>query len=1043
MPIYCRSYKDPLTAALDECRKRTQVDPVEGEPPIQYFRRVARDISATLVIICDQFEEFFVSHRSPEEREPFVSFIAKCYGDQTLPVKFLVSMGSDFLYLIHAEFGSKIAEPLISSRLYHLRNFEEAHAVAIIERSARRASLPFEAGLTRQIARDLASTGTVSPSELQIVGEQLQTKRIYTLPAYRLAGGKESLVHSFLEDVIQASGDADGARLLLRSVISEENTRLTLTLDEIARRTQSSAGTGFVTGDLNGDGRLDLVAIGHGNNTPCRLLVLMQNASGHYDGISQEPMGVNQGLCNGRDALALGDVDGDGDLDLIAQGTDNTSTPRLILFLNDGTGTLLQNQGQSFSNGDGRFIAVGFQGGIYASTNATNWSPQVGATPRLQNAVTASSSGTQFVSVGESVIEYANFTPNTTISISDVTLAEGNSGTVNAVFTVTLTNTDGSAPGAAVNFNTVNGTATTADNDYQANAGTLTFLPMETTKQITVLVNGDTMFEPNEAFTVHLSGSIGATISDADGAGTITNDDSAPTLAVDDVSHGEGNAGTTPYTFTVTKTGTTALSSSVNFTTVDSTATIANSDYQFQSGTLNFLATDTSKQVTVLVNGDTTVEPDEAFTIHLSGASGATIIDADGTGAIINDDCSISLSSNSESFAPAGGAGSVTLTTTSACTWTAVSNNPSFINITSGSSGSGNGTVNYSVGANTGPARMGTMTIAAQTFTVTQDSGCIFMLGSTNQNFVAAGGMNSVFVMTATGCTWNAVSNAGFITIDSGSSGSGNGTVNYSVSANTGPARMGAMTIAGITFTVTQDPGCAFTLDRDHQSFAGNGGNGTVNVTASDAACAWTASTASTFIHTTSGAASTGTGAVQYSVDANPGSTIRSDTITIAGHTFTVYQGINFLDVPSNDVFYTVVGQLSARGVTLGCGGGNYCPNDPVTREQMAAFILRAKGEFSPPTPASQRFNDVPPQNVFYNFIDRLAVLQITLGCTPDHLFYCPSDPVKREQMSAFILRGLGEFNPPTPGSQRFSDVPPANVFYNFIDRLAVLQITL
>jgi S-layer homology domain len=207
--------------------------------------------------------------------------------------------------------------------------------------------------------------------------------------------------------------------------------------------------------------------------------------------------------------------------------------------------------------------------------------------------------------------------------------------------------------------------------------------------------------------------------------------------------------------------------------------------------------------------------------------------------------------------------------------------------------------------------------------------------------------------------------------------------------------------------------------------------------------CAWTASTAATFIHITSGAASTGTGAVQYSVDANPGSTIRSDTITIGGHTFTVYQGINFLDVPSNDVFYTVVGQLSARGVTLGCGNGNYCPNDPVTREQMAAFILRAKGEFSPPTPASQRFNDVPPQNVFYNFIDRLAVLQITLGCTPDHLFYCPSDPVKREQMSAFILRGLGEFNPPTPGSQRFSDVPPANVFYNFIDRLAVLQITL
>jgi hypothetical protein len=67
-----------------------------------------------------------------------------------------------------------------------------------------------------------------------------------------------------------------------------------------------------------------------------------------------------------------------------------------------------------------------------------------------------------------------------------------------------------------------------------------------------------------------------------------------------------------------------------------------------------------------------------------------------------------------------------------------------------------------------------------------------------------------------------------------------------------------------------------------------------------------------------------------------------------------------------------------------------YCPADPVKRDQMAAFLLRGLGEFNPPTPPSQRFSDVPPSNVFYNFIDRLAVLQITLGCTPDHLMYCP-----------------------------------------------------
>jgi hypothetical protein len=183
-----------------------------------------------------------------------------------------------------------------------------------------------------------------------------------------------------------------------------------------------------------------------------------------------------------------------------------------------------------------------------------------------------------------------------------------------------------------------------------------------------------------------------------------------------------------------------------------------------------------------------------------------------------------------------------------------------------------------------------------------------------------------------------------------------------------------------------------------------------------------------------------GNGTVSYSVGANAGSSIRNGTVTIGGQTFTVYQGMSFADVPLNNPFYNEIGKLSARSVTLGCGSGNFCPNDPVTREQMAAFIMRALGEFNPPTPATQRFNDVPPTNLFYNFIDRLAALNITLGCGGGN--YCPTNPVLREQMAAFILRALGESNPPNPSSQRFNDVPPSNQFYNSVDRMAVLNIT-
>src|SRR5207237_5991637 len=98
-----------------------------------------------------------------------------------------------------------------------------------------------------------------------------------------------------------------------------------------------------------------------------------------------------------------------------------------------------------------------------------------------------------------------------------------------------------------------------------------------------------------------------------------------------------GNSGTTTYTFTVTKTGSTALGSSVDFTTMDGSATTGDNDYVLNAGTLNFSSSDTTKTITVLVNGDVAVEPDETFTVHLSNATNATISDADGSGTIRND----------------------------------------------------------------------------------------------------------------------------------------------------------------------------------------------------------------------------------------------------------------------------------------------------------------------------------------------------------------------------------------------------------------------
>jgi hypothetical protein len=232
---------------------------------------------------------------------------------------------------------------------------------------------------------------------------------------------------------------------------------------------------------------------------------------------------------------------------------------------------------------------------------------------------------------------------------------------------------------------------------------------------------------------------------------------------------------------------------------------------------------------------------------------------------------------------------------------------------------------------------------------------------------------------------------------------------------------------------------CTLSLSPGSAAFTRNGGSGSITVTA-PAGCNWMAVSNAAFITITSGPG-TGNGTIDYSVSSNTDPAIRSGAITVGGSVFTVYQAVDFNDVPPAHLFYTEIGKIYARGITIGCGGGNYCPDDAVTREQMAAFIIRALGDFNPPTPAQQRFVDVPPSNIFYVFVDEMGARQITVGCGGGN--YCPASPVLRDQMAAFIIRALGEFNPPTPASQRFLDVPPSNVFYNFVDRMAVLNITL
>jgi Calx-beta domain len=220
------------------------------------------------------------------------------------------------------------------------------------------------------------------------------------------------------------------------------------------------------------------------------------------------------------------------------------------------------------------------------------------------------------------------------LSINNITVTEGNTGTTPAVFTVTLSTASNQT--VTVNYATADGTAT-AGSDYSATAGTLTFTPGTTSQTITVAVLGDTRTEANETFFVNLSTPSNATIADGRGQGTILNDDALPALSINNVTVTEGNTGTTPAVFTVTLSAASGQTVTVNYATADGKAT-AGSDYTATAGTLTFTPGATSQTITVAVLGDTVKEPTETFFVNLSNATNATIASGRGRGSILDND---------------------------------------------------------------------------------------------------------------------------------------------------------------------------------------------------------------------------------------------------------------------------------------------------------------------------------------------------------------------------------------------------------------------
>ncbi|NCS31494.1 MAG: hypothetical protein GPJ18_24460, partial [Microcystis aeruginosa F13-15] len=369
-------------------------------------------------------------------------------------------------------------------------------------------------------------------------------------------------------------------------------------------------------GDFNGDGKSDLAVT---NALSYNVSVLLGTGTGSFGTATNFTVG------NRPVSVTVGDFNGDGKSDLAVA---NTGSNNVSVLLGTGTGSF--GPATNFSVGSypipvtvGDFNGDGKSDLATANLYGNNVSVLLNADPTATVTITD---------------------PSISLTINDVTVTEGNSGTTNAVFTVSLSSAASTV--VSVDYATANGTAT-AGTDYTAiPTTTLTFNPGETSKTITVAVNGDNQVELNETFFLNLSNlqanGSNVTLADNQGQGTINNDDSA-SIAITDVTVTEGNSGTTNAVFTVTLSNPVDTAITLNYATADGTATTADNDYIAIATTpLTFNAGETSKTITVAVNGDTKVESNETFFINLSSlnANGrnVTLADNQGQGTITNDD---------------------------------------------------------------------------------------------------------------------------------------------------------------------------------------------------------------------------------------------------------------------------------------------------------------------------------------------------------------------------------------------------------------------
>ena len=248
--------------------------------------------------------------------------------------------------------------------------------------------------------------------------------------------------------------------------------------------------------------------------------------------------------------------------------------------------------------------------------------------------------------------------------------------------------------------------------------------------------------------------------------------------------------------------------------------------------------------------------------------------------------CGVTLEPPSHTAAAGGGPGTITVGAAAGCSWTSVSSAP-WIAITAGASGSGTGQVHFSVAANAGPPRTASLTIGGRTVAVTQSSGCAVTIQPASHAAPVGGSAASVTVAADAGCAWTAATNAPWVTITAGASGSGAGQVQFATAANTGPARTASLTVGGQSVAISQPSGCTFSVAPQTVTLSPAAQTGTLSLS-TGAGCPWSAASAAPWL-TLPQPSGTGPAQVSFAVGAN-NEPQRSGVLVVAGMPITLIQ---------------------------------------------------------------------------------------------------------------------------------------------------------